>query len=46
MIWILAGVVLVVALGVLVCRLVLDDVAENHEGPGVVPYDPPSRRSP
>lgn len=35
------GVVAVLALAVLVVKLVLDDVSENHEGPGVVPYDPP-----
>lgn len=38
--WVLAGVVLVVVLG-LVLVTVLDELSENHEGPGAQPYDRP-----
>ena len=41
MIWIVIGLIAVVALA-LVVVIVLDDVAENHEGPGAAPYDSPS----
>lgn len=42
MILIALGLVVVAVLGLAVAKLVLDDVSENHAGPGVVPYDSPT----